>query len=273
MSVLSVENLSVSFRTDAGVVPAVRGVGFTVERGETLCIVGESGSGKSVTCHAVLGLVAGNGRVTEGRVMFDGRDLVRLSERELGRIRGRRIAMIFQDPVASLNPIHRIGWQLSESLMLHEGLTSRAAWARAVELLGLVGISEAERRLREYPHQLSGGMNQRVMIALAFACRPALLIADEPTTALDVTIQAQILDLMRTLQNEIGMSILFITHDLGVVAEMADRVVVMRHGQVVETGAVAQIFGAPREAYTRELLSLVPRLEAAAPVYREGVAG
>ena len=273
MTVLSVENLSVSFRTDSAVVTAVRDVSFTLERGQTLCIVGESGSGKSVTCQAILGLTAGNGQVTAGRVIFAGADLAKLPESALQKIRGRRISMIFQDPVASLNPIHSIGAQIGEALTLHERLSTVAARARAMELLRQVGIPEPERRLREYPHQLSGGMNQRVMIAMALACRPDLLIADEPTTALDVTIQAQILDLMRRLQTEIGMSILFITHDLGVVAEMADRVVVMRHGQVVESGSLQQVFGAPQQPYTRELLDLVPRLDTPAPQYRMAATG
>ena len=264
---LEVDNLTVSFRTDAGVVEAVAGVGFAIERGRTLCIVGESGSGKSVSCQALLGLTPANGRVTAGRALFGGLDLLAQPEAALEAIRGRDIAMIFQDPVASLNPVHRIGTQLCETLMLHQHLARGAALERAAELLGLVGISEPAQRLRAYPHQLSGGMNQRVMIAMALACRPALLIADEPTTALDVTIQAQILDLMRRLQREFGMSILFITHDLGVVAEMADDVVVMRHGRVVERGSRDDIFLAPRHPYTRELLSLVPRLDTPAPVY------
>ena len=264
---LEVENLTVCFRTDDGVFEAVAGLDFAVGRGRTLCIVGESGSGKSVSCHALLGLTPPNGRVVAGRALFDGVDLLALDEKRLEAIRGRDISMIFQDPVASLNPVHRIGTQVRESLMLHQGLDRGGADARAAELLRLVGIPEPEQRLRAYPHQLSGGMNQRVMIAMALACRPALLIADEPTTALDVTIQAQILDLMRQLQRELGMSILFITHDLGVVAEMADDVVVMRHGRVVERGSRDDIFLRPQHAYTRELLELVPRLDAPAPVY------
>jgi len=264
---LEVENLTVSFRTDRNVVEAVKGASFSLERGRTLCIVGESGSGKSVSCHALLGLTPPNGRVMAGTARFDGIDLLTLDEKALEKLRGRDISMIFQDPVAALNPVHRIGTQICESLMLHEGIGRKAAEERASDLLHLVGIPEPRQRLRAYPHQLSGGMNQRIMIATALACRPALLIADEPTTALDVTIQAQILDLMRRLQNEFGMSILFITHDLGVVAEMADSVVVMRHGEVVEAGSRDDIFLAPRHPYTRELLNLVPRLDAPAPVY------
>jgi ABC-type dipeptide/oligopeptide/nickel transport system ATPase component len=264
---LEVDDLTVSFRTDQGVVEAVKGVSFALERGRTLCIVGESGSGKSVSCHALLGLTPDNGRVTAGRARFQGADLLTRSEVELEALRGREISMIFQDPIASLNPVHRIGTQICEPLMLHQGLDRKTATARAIELLKLVGIPEPAQRLRSYPHQLSGGMNQRIMIATALACRPALLIADEPTTALDVTIQAQILDLMRRLQRELGMSILFITHDLGVVAEMADSVVVMRHGEVVESGTRDDIFLAPRHPYTRELLELVPSLDTPAPIY------
>ena len=269
-ALLTVERLSVSFRTDRGVVAAVRDVGFSLERGRTLCIVGESGSGKSVTCQALIGLTPANGRVTAGRALFDGIDLLTLPESNLERLRGRRISMIFQDPGASLNPLHRIGTQIGESLILHEGMSPAAARTRAGELLRLVGIAEPERRLRDYPHQLSGGMSQRVMIAMALACRPDLLIADEPTTALDVTIQAQILDLMRALQRDIGMSIIFVTHDLGVVAEMADDVLVMRHGEIMESGTCVQLFDAPRHPYTRQLLDLVPRLDQPAPVYGEG---
>ncbi|GAB4361759.1 MAG: ABC transporter ATP-binding protein [Kiloniellaceae bacterium] len=268
MMLLEVDNLTVRFRTDRGVVEAVKGVSFSLERGRTLCIVGESGSGKSVSCHALMGLTSQNGRVVAGRALLNGVNLLTQREEQLEKMRGRDVSMIFQDPIASLNPVHRIGTQVCESLMLHQRLDRRAATERAVELLQLVGIPEARQRLRAFPHQLSGGMNQRIMIATALACRPALLIADEPTTALDVTIQAQILDLMRRLQAEFGMSILFITHDLGVVAEMADSVVVMRHGEVVESGSRDEIFLSPRHPYTRELLALVPRLDAPAPVYR-----
>ena len=271
-NILEVKNLNVTFGTTEGPVHAVRDTAFSIAKGETLCIVGESGSGKSVTCQALLGLLPQNGRVSSGTALFRGDDLLQKSENDLETIRGRDIGMIFQDPVASLNPLHRIGNQIIESLNLHQGLSGAAAQQRATELLDAVGIPEPRQRLREYPHQLSGGMNQRVMIAIALACRPALLIADEPTTALDVTIQAQILELLRSLKGEFGMSMLFITHDLGVVAETADSVVVMRHGAVVESGTTNAIFNHPEHPYTGELMNLVPRLEAPAPVYQHQAA-
>ena len=260
-SLLSIENLSVGFTTERGSVTAVRGVSLSVAAGETLCLVGESGCGKSVTCHAVLRLLPKNGRVSGGRILFEGRDLAALPERELERLRGREIAMIFQDPLTALNPVHSIGKQLAEVLVLHRGLSWRAATAEAKRLLDRVRIPDAGRRIGEYPHQLSGGMNQRVAIAMAMACRPKLIIADEPTTALDVTIQAQILELIRELQAEEGLALMLVTHDLGVVAEMADRVAVMYLGRVAEEAEVGDLFAAPAHPYTRGLLRSIPRID------------
>ncbi len=259
---LSVENLTVRFSTERGPVDAVRGVSLSMDAGETLCLVGESGCGKSVTCHALLGLLPPNGKIAGGSVRFAGADMSKLSERELERLRGREIAMIFQDPLTSLNPVHSIGKQLAEVLVLHRGLSWSAATQEARRLLDRVRIPDAARRLKEYPHQLSGGMNQRVVIAMAMACRPKLIVADEPTTALDVTIQAQILELLRELRAEEGLALLLVTHDLGVVAEMADRVAVMYLGRVAEEGAVNDIFAAPAHPYTRGLLRSIPRIDA-----------
>ncbi len=262
--ILRVENLGVKF----GGVPVIQDVSFSLRAGETLAIVGESGSGKSVTALALMRLL-GDPRMssTTGRALLDdgGRevDLLTLPERAMASLRGRSMGMIFQEPMTSLNPVHTVGDQISESLIRHEKLSARAAAARAVELLGQVGIPEPERRFASYPHQLSGGMRQRAMIAIALACRPRILIADEPTTALDVTIQAQILDLLRSLQRDSGMSMIFITHSLGVVAEIADRLMVMYAGQVVEEGPVATLLHSPRMPYTDGLLQSVPRLSAA----------
>jgi oligopeptide transport system ATP-binding protein len=242
---------------------AVNGISFEIARGETLGIVGESGCGKSVTSLAVLGLLARNGRVQGGRAMFEGRDLIRQSDRALRGIRGREIAMIFQDPMTSLNPVLTIGRQIREALETHFGMRKKEAEARAAELLDRVGIPSAEARIHDYPHQFSGGMRQRAMIAMALACRPKLLIADEPTTALDVTIQAQILDLLRALVAEEDAALVLITHDLGVVAGMCERVNVMYGGMFMETGSAEQLFGAPRHPYTLGLLQSVPRLDAA----------
>jgi ABC-type dipeptide/oligopeptide/nickel transport system ATPase component len=267
-AILHVDGLGVGFRTEAGFAEVVRDVGFRIERGRTLCIVGESGSGKSVTCHATLGLLAANGRITRGRVLFKDRDLAVLSEAELESIRGGAIGMVFQDPLGSLNPVRTIGRQIEETLRLHTGLKAGAVRARALDLMRLVGIAEPDFRLASYPHQLSGGMAQRVMIAMALACEPDLLIADEPTTALDVTIQAQILDLLGRLKRELSMAMLFVTHDLGVVAQMADDVVVMRAGEVVESGPADAVLTAPQAPYTRELLAAAARLDDPAPVYR-----
>jgi oligopeptide/dipeptide ABC transporter ATP-binding protein len=254
---LEIDGVSVRFRTRAGIVRAVDEVSLTVRRGETLCVVGESGSGKSVTALAAMGLLPGSAEV-EGRLVLDGRDLTALTEAQWQSVRGNDIAMIFQEPMSSLNPVQRIGEQIAEAVMLHEGADHEVALARAVELLELVGIPAARQRAREYPHRLSGGMRQRVMIAIALSCNPKLLIADEPTTALDVTIQAQILDLMRELREELGMALLLITHDLGVVAETADRVVVMYAGRVVERAVAADLFGRPRHPYTQALLRSIP---------------
>ncbi len=259
---LDVRNLTTRFDTEDGTVSAVSDVSFVLDRGETVGIVGESGSGKSVTALSLMGLVPSPpGHVSGGQVLFDGRDLLRLSEREMRRLRGNRISMIFQDPITSLNPVLTIRRQLTESLALHQGLGASAARSRAVELLDLVGIPNATRRIDSYPHQFSGGMRQRVMIAMALSCDPELLIADEPTTALDVTIQAQILELIGRLKHELGTAVLMITHDLGVVAGMADRVIVMYAGRVVEEGPTDAIFAAPRMPYTLGLLQSLPRLD------------
>ncbi len=259
---LEVEDLRVEFTTRRGIVHAVNGISFAIAPGETLGIVGESGCGKSVTSLAVLGLLARNGRVRSGRALFDGRNLLELSDRALRGLRGREIAMIFQDPMTSLNPVLTIGRQIRETLETHFDLNRKEAEARAAELIDRVGIPSAKARLRDYPHQFSGGMRQRAMIAMALACQPKLLIADEPTTALDVTIQAQILDLLRELVAEENAALILITHDLGVVAGMCERVNVMYGGMFMETGSAEQLFGSPRHPYTLGLLQSVPRLDA-----------
>jgi oligopeptide transport system ATP-binding protein len=258
---LEVEDLRVEFSTRRGTVYAVNGISFAIAPGETLGIVGESGCGKSVTSLAILGLLAGNGRVRSGRALFEGRDLIRLKDRALRGIRGREIAMIFQDPMTSLNPVLTIGRQIRETLETHFDMNRKEAEARAAELIDRVGIPSAKARLRDYPHQFSGGMRQRAMIAMALACEPKLMIADEPTTALDVTIQAQILDLLRELVAEEDAALILITHDLGVVAGMCERVNVMYAGMFMETGSAEQLFGAPRHPYTLGLLQSVPRLD------------
>ena len=259
---LAVEDLKTYFYTRDGVVRAVDGVSFSVYPGETLAIVGESGCGKSVTSLSILRLIASPpGRIVSGKLDFDGRDLLKLTEREMRSIRGNEISMIFQEPMTSLNPVLTIGRQIAEALELHRGLSNRDALRRAVEMLKLVNMPEPERRITQYPHQLSGGMRQRVMIAMALACDPRLLIADEPTTALDVTIQAQILDLMRALKDKTGAAIVLITHDLGVVAEMAQRVIVMYAGRKIEEASVARLFAQPRHPYTLGLLKSIPRLD------------
>jgi peptide/nickel transport system ATP-binding protein len=260
---LAIEDLQTHFFTRDGVVRAVDGVSYAVEAGETLAVVGESGCGKSVTALSILRLVPSPpGRIVGGAIRFEGVDLLQIGEGEMRRIRGNEISMIFQEPMTSLNPVLTVSRQITETLILHQGLTARAAAARAIEMLRLVRIPEPERRARQYPHELSGGMRQRVMIAMALACHPKLLIADEPTTALDVTIQAQILDLMRELKSEIGAAIILITHDLGVVAEMAQRVVVMYAGRKVEEALVGDLFRRPQHPYTLGLLASVPRLGA-----------
>jgi glutathione transport system ATP-binding protein len=265
--VLEVENLQVSFALGGGeTLRAVKGVSFHIGRGETLALVGESGSGKSVTAMTIMRLAEYDGarlaggavrmRLAGGEVV----DLARLPQKRMQTVRGSDISMVFQDPMASLNPVFSIGFQIAEAIMRHQRKSAAEARAIALNALKLVRVPEAEKRLDQYPHHLSGGMRQRVMIAMALCCRPSLMILDEPTTALDVTIQAQILDLVRALQREIGMSVLFITHDMGVVAEMADRICVMLKGEIVETGTVYEVFETPRHAYTRALLAAVPRL-------------
>jgi peptide/nickel transport system ATP-binding protein len=260
MALLEVENLQTHFRTPDGVNRAVDGVSFAVERGETVAIVGESGCGKSVTANSILRLVPQPPGKIAGQIRFEGADLLKLSERAMRNIRGNHISMVFQEPMTSLNPVLTVGGQIAETLRLHQRLGRKAIRERAVEMLNLVGIAEPRRRAGEYPHQLSGGMRQRVMIAIALACNPKLLIADEPTTALDVTIQAQILDLMADLKKRVGAAIIVITHDLGVVAETAERVIVMYAGRKVEEAKVADLFRAPRHPYTQGLLAAVPRL-------------
>ncbi len=260
---LTVRDLAVAFDTDAGLLRAVDGISLAIPRGRTLGLVGESGCGKSVTALSLLGLLPRpSGRIVGGSIHFEGTNIAAASTAELLRIRGGRIGMVFQEPMTALNPVHRIGRQLAEVFLLHRTRDKREAARLAVEMLAKVGIPSPEIRAQEYPHQLSGGMRQRVVIAMALACSPALLIADEPTTALDVTIQAQILDLLRGLQRELGMAILLITHDLGVVAEMCDEVVVMYAGRIAEQGPVEAIFARPAHPYTRGLLAAVPSLEA-----------
>jgi len=266
---LEVRRLSTHFDTDAGVVKAVEDVSFTLDAGETLAVVGESGSGKSVTSLSIMGLVAAPGRIVGGEILFRTRegavvDLARLPAKALRRLRGSDIAMIFQDPMTSLNPVLTIGHQIAEAVEIHAGMQRGAAMKRAQEMLELVEIPAAARRLAEYPHQLSGGMRQRVMIAMALACDPALLIADEPTTALDVTIQAQILDLLNELKAKLNMAILLITHDMGVIAETAQRVVVMYAAKVVEEAPVGELFKEPLHPYTQGLLRSIPRIDLAA---------
>jgi len=262
MALLEVENLQTHFRTPDGVNRAVDGVSFTVERGETLAIVGESGCGKSVTANSIMRLVPQPPGRIAGKIRFEGTDLLKLPERAMRDIRGNHISMVFQEPMTSLNPVLTVGGQIAETLRLHQHLDRRAVVERAVEMLSLVGIAEPRRRAGEYPHQLSGGMRQRVTIAIALACNPKLLIADEPTTALDVTIQAQILDLLADLKSRVGAAIILITHDLGVVAEIAERVMVMYAGRKVEEAKVADLFRAPRHPYTQGLLAAVPKLGA-----------
>ncbi|OZM58329.1 peptide ABC transporter ATP-binding protein [Lottiidibacillus patelloidae] len=261
-TILEVKNLQVSFDTYAGEVQAVRGVSFDLRKGETLAIVGESGSGKSVTSKSLMRLIPSPpGRIKNGEVLFEGKDLTKLSEREMQSIRGSEIAMIFQDPMTSLNPTMTIGKQITEGLRKHQGLSASAAKVRAIELLDLVGIPSPETRISQYPHQFSGGMRQRVVIAIALSCNPKILIADEPTTALDVTIQAQILELLKDLQDKLGMAVIFITHDLGVVANIADRVAVMYAGKIVETGLVEEVFYNPQHPYTWGLLGSMPSVD------------
>ncbi|MEW6269919.1 MAG: ABC transporter ATP-binding protein [Thermodesulfobacteriota bacterium] len=260
-ALLDVRDLVVEFETPRGNVRAVDGVDLSIDRGATLGLVGESGSGKSVTSLAILRLLDANARIRSGSIRFDGAELLALDERAMRDVRGGRIGMIFQEPMTSLNPVFTVGSQVAEALRVHRGLSKKAAWQRAVELMQMVEIPDAERRARDYPHQLSGGMRQRVMIAMAISCEPALLIADEPTTALDVTIQAQILALLRSLKERLGMSLLLITHDLGVVAAEADEVAIMYAGRIVERAPTRALFAAPAHPYTTLLLASLPRLE------------
>lgn len=260
-TLLSVKNLAISFETHAGKVKAVRGVTFDLKKGETLAIVGESGSGKSVSTKALMGILAKNGIIESGEIIFDKKDLTKLSKSEIQEIRGKDIAMIFQDPMTSLNPTMTIGKQISEGIIKHQGLSKSEAKAKAIELIELVGITMAEKRYKQYPHQFSGGMRQRIVIAIALACNPKVLIADEPTTALDVTIQAQILELIKDIQVKTGVSIIFITHDLGVVANVADRVAVMYAGKIVEIGTTDEIFYEPKHPYTWGLIASMPNLD------------
>ncbi len=259
---LDVQDLETQFKTPDGIVHAVNGVSFSLREGETLGIVGESGCGKSVTMLSVLGLIPSPpGRVTKGKAFFLGKDLLKMSNEEIRHVRGAQISMIFQDPMTSLNPVLTIGRQLTEPLILHLGMTSRQAETRAAELLSMVGIPNAKERLKDYPHQFSGGMRQRVMIAMALSCNPQVLIADEPTTALDVTIQAQIVELVKRLRDELGMAIAWITHDLGVVAGLAQRVFVMYGGYIIEEAEVKELYTNPRHPYTLALLGSLPRVD------------
>ncbi|MEE1045154.1 MAG: ABC transporter ATP-binding protein [Olegusella sp.] len=258
---LEVKNLKVEFPTRAGIVKAVNDVTFSVDKGETVAIVGESGSGKSVTSLSIMRLLQAPGHVAGGSITFDGQDLLALPDKEMEQVRGAKISMIFQEPMTSLNPVYRVGDQIVEAIQLHTDLNKKEAWERAVEMLRVVGIPSPEDRVRDYPHQMSGGMRQRVMIAMALSCNPQLLIADEPTTALDVTIQAQILDLIYKLREEFHMGVMLITHDLGVVSEVADRVVVMYCGQVVEQADMMELFEKPLHPYTLGLLASIPRIE------------
>jgi len=260
--ILDVQGLETTFKTPEGVIHAVNGVSFGLSESETLGVVGESGCGKSVTMLSVLGLIASPpGKVTDGKALFSGQDLIKMKKEEIRRVRGAQIGMIFQDPMTSLNPVLTIGRQLEEPLMLHIGMTKQQARDRAAELLTMVGIPNAKDRLKDYPHQYSGGMRQRVMIAMALACTPQILIADEPTTALDVTIQAQIMDLVKRLRDELGMAIIWITHDLGVVAGLAQRVLVMYGGFIIEEAPVKELFTNPSHPYTIGLLGSLPRVD------------
>ena len=258
MALLEVRDLRTSFFTDAGEVRAVNGVSFNLERGRVLGIVGESGSGKSVTAYSIMQILAGTGKIVGGSIKFDGQDLVGAGEKVMKDIRGNKISIIFQDPMTSLNPTYTIGRQLMEAILLHTNRNKQQAYDRAVEMLRLVNVNEPEKRMKQYPYEFSGGMRQRVMIAMALACEPDILIADEPTTALDVTIQAQILELMKSLQEELGMAIIMITHDLGVVAQLCDEVIVMYAGSICEQGTADEIFYNPKHEYTKGLLRSIP---------------
>ena len=258
---LQVKNLCTSFDVDAGEVRAVNGISFSLDKGKVLGIVGESGSGKSVTAYSIMRILVEPGRIKSGEILFDGQDIVKFSKKQMSEFRGKRVSIIFQDPMTSLNPTYTIGNQLREAILLHTNRNHEQANARAVEMLKLVGVNEPEKRLKQYPHELSGGMRQRVMIAMALACEPDILIADEPTTALDVTIQAQILELMKDLQKKLGMAIIMITHDLGVIADMCDEIIVMYAGRICERGTVDEIFYNPKHEYTKGLLRSIPTLD------------
>ena len=260
-TILSVQNLHTSFKTGKGEVLAVNGVSFNLDRGKILGIVGESGSGKSVTAYSIMQILESNGRITEGKVLYKGQDITKFTEKQMRDFRGKCCSIIFQDPMTSLNPVFTVGSQLREAIELHTDRRGKAAEERAVEMLTLVGVNEPEKRVKQYPYQLSGGMRQRVMIAMALACEPDILIADEPTTALDVTIQAQILELMQKLQKKLGMAIIMVTHDLGVIADMCDEIIVMYGGRVCERGTAEDIFYRPRHEYTKGLLRSIPNVD------------
>ncbi len=258
MALLEVKDLHTSFFTDAGEVRAVNGVSFTLDRGKVLGIVGESGSGKSVTAYSIMQILAGTGKIVSGSIVLDGQELVGAGEKVMKEVRGNRVSIIFQDPMTSLNPTYTIGHQLMEAILLHTNRNKQQAWDRAVEMLKLVNVNEPEKRMKQYPFEFSGGMRQRVMIAMALACEPDILIADEPTTALDVTIQAGILELMKDIQKELGMAIIMITHDLGVVAQLCDEVIVMYAGGICEKGSADEIFYNPCHEYTKGLMRSIP---------------
>jgi peptide/nickel transport system ATP-binding protein len=271
--ILQVRNLHVSFRTEQGVMRAIDGVSFDVEEGEVLGVVGESGSGKTVTLLAVMGLITDPNAVIEGSILYRGRELVGLPQKQLRKLRGREIAMIFQDPMTALTPVYSIGWQIAEQIRTHQTISKTKAWDRAIELLAEVSIPRPEEAVHRYPHQLSGGMRQRAVIAMALSCNPTLLVADEPTTALDVTVQAQILDLIKKLQKSHGSTVIFITHDLGVMAELADRIMVMYAGRIVERGTKRELFQKPLHPYTEALLNSVPPLDGKKPHRLRSIAG
>ena len=260
-TILSVKNLHTSFKTDNGEVMAVNGVSFDLEKGKILGIVGESGSGKSVTAYSIMQILEKNGRITDGQVLYKGQDITKYTEKQMRDFRGKCCSILFQDPMTSLNPVFTVGNQLREAIELHTDRKGKAAEARAVEMLTLVGVNEPEKRVKQYPYELSGGMRQRVMIAMALACEPDILIADEPTTALDVTIQAQILELMQDLQKKLGMAIIMVTHDLGVIAELCDEIIVLYGGRVCERGTAEDIFYRPRHEYTKGLLRSIPNVD------------
>ncbi len=260
-NILSVQNLHTSFHTDKGEVKAVNGVTFNLEKGKILGIVGESGSGKSVTAYSIMRILEKNGRITEGKILYKGQDIAEFSEKQMREFRGKCCSIIFQDPMTSLNPVFTVGNQLREAIELHTDRKGKEAEARAIEMPTLVGVNEPEKRVKQYPYELSGGMRQRVMIAMALACEPDILIADEPTTALDVTIQAQILELMQSLQKKLGMAIIMVTHDLGVIADMCDEIIVMYGGRVCERGTAEDIFYRPHHEYTKGLLRSIPNVD------------